>query len=114
MGIIEQTEKEIIALPGLKTSWHDELRAFRALFKFDNSYGASIVRSKYSYGGDRGLFELAVIYWVGDDWDLTYTTPITNDVCGFLSVDAVKEKLIAIQSLNKDNCYYDWDKEEED
>ena len=31
------------------------------IYKFDNGYGASVVKHKYSYGGDKGLWELAVI-----------------------------------------------------
>ena len=32
----------------------------QARITFDNGYGASVVRSQYTYGGDKGLYELAV------------------------------------------------------
>lgn len=28
--------------------------------KFDNGYGASVVKGPHTYGGDQGLYELAV------------------------------------------------------
>lgn len=63
---------------------------------FENGYGASVVRHEYSYGGKSGLYELAVLDSSGD---LTYDTPITNDVLGYLSEQDVTEILIKIQQL---------------
>jgi hypothetical protein len=63
---------------------------------FENGYGASVVRHEYSYGGKNGLYELAVLDSSGD---LTYDTPITNDVLGYLSEQDVTEILIKIQQL---------------
>ena len=65
-------------------------------YKFPNGYGASVVSHPYSYGGDRGLWELAVL---GLDGHLTYDTPITNDVLGYLSEDEVNEALAKIAAL---------------
>jgi hypothetical protein len=62
---------------------------------FENGYGASVVKHDYSYGGKDGLYELAVI----KDDDLCYTTPVTNDVEGYLSEDEVTELLKQIQEL---------------
>lgn len=70
--------------------------SFQYEFKFDNGYGASVIRNAYSYGGDEGKFELAVI---GQDGDLTYDTPITDDVEGWLSVDDVNALLDQIAAL---------------
>jgi hypothetical protein len=55
------------------------------LYKFDNGFGASVVSHRHSYGGNKGLWELAVLEFDGDDWSLTYDTPITNDVIGHLN-----------------------------
>jgi len=72
------------------------------LFRFPNGYGASVVQFQYSYGGDEGLWELAVIRYSGegdDSFSLAYDTPITNDVLGHLSeqdVDALLEKVAAL------------------
>jgi hypothetical protein len=63
---------------------------------FDNGYGASVVKHDYSYGGKNGLYELAVL---SSDGELTYDTPITNDVLGYLSKEDVTEILIKIQQL---------------
>jgi hypothetical protein len=64
--------------------------------KFDNGYGASVVRHEHSYGGPRGLYELAVL---DNDEKLTYDTPITEDVIGFLKPEEVTNYLIQIQDL---------------
>ena len=62
---------------------------------FDNGYGASVIRSPYSYGGNQGLYELAVI----KDNNLCYDTPITDDVLGYLTEDQVTDYLRQIQEL---------------
>ena len=56
------------------------------VLRFPNNYGASVVPFRYSYGADEGLYELAVIVFrADDDFVLTYGTPITNDVIGYLT-----------------------------
>lgn len=69
------------------------------LYKFDNNYGASVVKHAYSYGGPSGKWEIAVIIFEGDDWDITYHTPITDDVIGHLSDDGVEDILRQIKAL---------------
>lgn len=68
----------------------------QARIEFDNGYGASVVRSQYTYGGDRGLYELAVF---GKDGHITYDTPITNDVIGYLRPEDVTDVMEKIQQL---------------
>jgi hypothetical protein len=65
-------------------------------FEFPNGYGASVIRHKFSYGGDRGLWEVAVLDSVGN---LCYTTPITDDVLGYLSEEDVLSTLEQIRNL---------------
>lgn len=72
---------------------------FHHWFKFDNNYGASVIKHKYSYGYDDDLFELAVLYFEDDIPYLTYTTPITDDVIGYLTNDQVLELLERIKNL---------------
>jgi hypothetical protein len=67
-----------------------------ARIMFDNGYGASVVVGPYTYGGEDGLYELAVL---GKDGKLTYDTPITEDVEGYLTEEGVTEFLKQIQSL---------------
>ena len=63
---------------------------------FDNGYGASIVKGPMSYGGDRGLYELAVL---DSNGELTYDTPVTSDVEGYLNEEDVTKLLEQIQKL---------------
>lgn len=72
------------------------------LFRFDNGYGASVVKHHGSYGSYDDLWELAVIYFDGDiKWHITYNTPITDDVEGFLNNEDVCNLLNQIRDLQK-------------
>ena len=63
--------------------------------KFDNGYEVSVVKSQYSYGGDKGLYELAIF----KDGEICYDTPITDDVIGYLRPIDVTEVMEKIQKL---------------
>ncbi len=63
---------------------------------FENGYGASVVRHEYSYGGKAGLYELAVL---DSNGELTYDTPVTNDVIGHLRPEDVTDVMLVIQKL---------------
>jgi len=72
--------------------------------KYPNNYGASIVQHSFSYGKDKGLWELAVIKYEPNETDihkfeLDYTTPITDDVLGYLTESDVNELLDKIEEL---------------
>lgn len=76
------------------------------LYRFDNGYGASVVQyshlGAHSYGGDEGLWELAVAKFHGpcdNDWEITYDTAITDDVLGWLTDADVEAKLAEIRGL---------------
>ena len=76
------------------------------LYRFDNGYGASVVQFSIgalggSYGAESGLWELAVLRYDGDGdgYELTYETPITDDVMGHLSDDDVQDVLVRIREL---------------
>jgi hypothetical protein len=89
--------------PTLERKIHDG-RGTQRLYRFDNGYGASVVRSPYSYGGDQGLWELAVLTFNGgsiEDFDLSYSTPITHDVIGHLEDYEVDELLARIEALEQ-------------
>ena len=68
----------------------------RSYMIFDNGYGVSVVRGPHSYGGQRGLYELAVL---DKDGFITYETPVTSDVIGFLKPEDVTKHMIEIQQL---------------
>ncbi len=51
------------------------------LYRFDNGYGASVVNGSMITGG--APFELAVLAYIGPgewDFELTYATPVAEDV----------------------------------
>ena len=66
------------------------------LYKFRNGMGASVVMFPGSYGFEKGLWELAVL----DPWgNITYDTPITSDVIGYLDENMVNIILERIKKL---------------
>lgn len=77
-------------------SLSDMLDSIQARITFDNGYGASVIKSPFSYGGKIGLYELAILDGEGD---VCYTTPITDDVIGYLREEDVSEAMIRIQNL---------------
>ncbi len=110
LGLIEASStlglpiQKIIDILDLKFKTFDDIEfkhhplgnGIQGAITFDNGYGASVVRHEYSYGGKKGLYELAVL---DKDGELTYDTPITSDVMGYLSPKDVTEILIQIQDL---------------
>lgn len=74
----------------------------QAIYRFPNGYGASIIRHRASNGNSEGLWELAVLRITEGDmwqWPIEYSTPITDDVIGWLSppeVDEILEKIAAL------------------
>lgn len=59
-------------------------------YHFENGYGASVINNEHSYG-----LELAVLKKNDkDEWDLTYLTPITNDVIGWIDGKEELKKLL--------------------
>lgn len=71
------------------------------IYRFANGYGASVVRHPFSYGNKEGLFELAVLsdFKSDTEYELTYSTPITSDVIGYLTDEKVEELLTQIEAL---------------
>lgn len=77
--------------------------SFSHRFKFENGYGASVVKHWGSYGFEDDLFELAVLKFdEKGEGHLCYSTPITNDVLGYLNNDEVLDLLEAIKNLESD------------
>ena len=73
----------------------NHIEGVQARITFENGYGASVVKSPYTYGGDNGLYELAVF----KDGEITYATPITDDVIGYLRPEDVTDVMTKIQQL---------------
>ena len=75
-----------------RSDWGNE----RYIFKFENGYGAIVIRNHLSYGGPEGFYELAVL----KDGKINYInkTPITNDI-GWLDKNDVADTLKQIEEL---------------
>lgn len=72
-------------------------------FKFNNGFGASVIKHFGSYGFEDDLFELAVLEWTGEYHEITYDTPISDDVVGYLTNDEVMNYLYQIKGLQRRN-----------
>ena len=68
---------------------------YHRVVEFKNGYGASIVSHKNSYGGESGLFEIAVIH----GGEIVYDTPVTHDTVGYLDFAGVAGILKDIEEL---------------
>lgn len=81
-------------------SLHESLHGgTQVLHRFDNGYGASVIQNPYSYGGDIGLFEIAVLKWEGVSYSINYDTPVTDDVLGYVVPEEVEGYLRDIEAL---------------
>lgn len=72
-------------------------------YNFSNGYGASVVSNKYTYGGEDGLFEVAVMH----DDNLCYATDIADDVIGnqdHANVVAILDHIKALPP--RDRCHH--------
>lgn len=74
------------------------LGGWQRVYQFANGYGASVICTPFSYGGANGLNEVAVLDSAGH---LTYDTPITSDVIGWLSRGETEAVLRRIADLPK-------------
>ncbi len=88
-------------------------RGTQRVFRFPNGFGASVVKWTMeidgspiggsfggSYGAREGLYELAVLAFTSEeDSSLTYETPVSCDVLGFLTAEEVETHLREIQDL---------------
>lgn len=76
-----------------------DLNGYQLIYKFDNGYGASVIKHDMSYGGKKGLYEIAVLDKEGS---LCYDTPITSDVIGHLTMSEAEKILINISHLKEE------------
>jgi hypothetical protein len=77
------------------------LNGVQKIYEFENGYGASVVCHDGSYGGpydefEDNLWEIAVL---DSNKEITYYTPITQDVVGHCSDEKVEEILKEISEL---------------
>lgn len=70
----------------------------QTIYKFPNGYGASIIKIEYIYFG----IEIAVLKFdENGNWDIDYSTPLTNDVIGGLNEESRDSVLQQIFDLEK-------------
>lgn len=68
------------------------------IYSFDNGWAASVIKGPYTYGGPEGFWELAVLEGVAGD--ISYDTPLTDDVIGWLTDEELENTLAAIAELD--------------
>lgn len=71
---------------------------------FPNGYGVSVIRfttpfGSGSYGAEEGLYEVAILKGLEEDWEICYDTPITDDVLGHISEEEVEVLLYEVENL---------------
>ena len=99
-----KTEPRIIHCYAMKPkSESAEQTLEQALTFYPNGYGASVIKSKYSYGGAEGLWELAVLEGGIHEWVITYDTSITPNVMGHLTWSEVEKIRLKIEALPNKN-----------
>jgi len=69
---------------------------------FTNGWGISVIQGPYTYGGMDGLFELGVL---GPDGELNSSNPVTNDVVGWLTPDAVMDKMRFLAFMTEEQLH---------
>lgn len=84
------------AFNDLKFDSHPMGMGVQARLDFDNGFGVSVVMTPYTYGGDKGLYELAVF----KDGQIHYDNTVANgDVVGYLREEDVTDAMIVIQKF---------------
>jgi hypothetical protein len=76
----------------------------QAIQFFENGYGMSVVQfttpyGSGSYGSDEGLYEVAILQGVAENWNICYDTVLTDDVLGYQSEEEVEVLLYEVENL---------------
>jgi hypothetical protein len=97
--VIYRKDKMKYKFSDLEFNTHPIGDGIQALVSFPNSFGASIVKASFSYGGDEGLYELAVL----KNDCICYDTPITKNVVGNCTENDIENLLeqISIRTNNE-------------
>lgn len=72
-----------------------------ALLFFDNGYGVSVVSGPLFYTDAEHPYEVAVLIGTEADYNLCYTTDITDDVIGHCTAEEVTEIMSRVQGLKR-------------
>ena len=82
-------------------NWKPHPAGFGTLARmfYPNGYGASILLGSMFYSDGISTYEVGVLKGNEKEWGLTYDTPITNDVLGYLTEEEVLKTLNEIGKL---------------
>lgn len=69
----------------------------QAKMNFSNNFGISVIKCLGSYGYEKDLWEVGVLY----NGSLTYNTDITNDVLGYQTEQDVTNVMKKVQMLKE-------------
>lgn len=79
----------------------NKFKGYQKVVEFDNGYGLSIVSHEHSYGGNEGLFEIALLD-MDKDGEIIYDPELGfADVVGFLDFSEVAAIIERISSVLK-------------
>lgn len=67
----------------------------QAEINFDNGFGVSVITGDSAYSSEGAPYEVAVLY----DGEITYSTPITNNVLGYQTAEEVTDIMKQVQEL---------------
>jgi hypothetical protein len=71
----------------------------QAIMTFKNGFEVSVIQFQYSYGGDKGLYELAV----RKNGTLHYDNPVADgDVRGYLTEEEVEKLATQVEGFEKE------------
>ena len=85
-----------------------KLDGVQYIFRFDNDYGASVVKWTYTFGYESDLWELGILQFDNDgNYSLSFDSPITDDVIGHLTDEEVCRLLGEIRDLPKKQLLID-------
>ena len=83
----------------------EEYTKRQAVYFFSNGYGISVINiigtngEHYSYTKNKDQYEIAVLEGVKNNSRITYDTPITDDVIGYLTLEEVYNLMKQIENL---------------
>ena len=92
LALVEGLADQVVGTPKAESNFVGGTN-YRAFFK--NGYGFSVLEGGIAYGGR----ELAVLKGNETEWSLDYTTPITDDVVGYLDLEQAAKLIADIAAL---------------
>lgn len=69
------------------------------VFRFQNGYGLSVICGFGAYATRQAPFEAAVLAFRDDDYEITYETPVADDILPRLTESRVLEVLAQLKAL---------------